>query len=91
MTIENAIENYKEEKERKAKSIKFFKSSLAEQKKLLKQADKNNAHVFGDKISYLEKIIKHKTQMFNMYEEAFKNVLDNKIGIKAITKMMREQ
>jgi hypothetical protein len=26
-----------------------------------------------------------------MYEEAFKNVLDNKIGIKAITKMMREQ
>ena len=91
MTIENAIENYKKENKRKAKRINYFKSGFVEQKKLLKQADKNKAHVIKDKIIYLEKLIRHETQMFNMYEKAFKNVLGNEIGIKAITKIMREQ
>ena len=42
-----------------------------------------------DKLNYLNKEIRHETRMLESYENAFKNVLGNKIGIENITKIMR--
>ena len=90
MTIETAIENYKKEKKVMTDKINKYKSELAEQKKLLEQADDMEAHVIGDKIGYLNKEIRHETRMLESCENAFKDVLGNEIGIENITKIMRE-
>ena len=89
MTIENAIENYKKEKKAITDKINEYKSKLAEQKELQKKADRFEKISFGDEINYLEREIRHETRMLESYENAFKNVLGNKIGIENITKIMR--
>ena len=89
MTIENAIENYKKEKKAITDKINEYKSKLAEQKELQEKADRFEKISFGDEINYLEREIRHETRMLESYENAFKNVLGNKIGIENITKIMR--
>ena len=90
MTIENAIENYKKEKKAMTDKINEYKSELAEQNELLEQADEIEAHVVKDKIGYLNKEIRHEIRMLESYENAFKNVLGNEIGIENITKITGE-
>jgi len=85
--IETAIENYKKEKKVMTDKINKYKSELAEQKKLLEQADDMEAHVIGDKIGYLNKEIRHETRMLESCENAFKDVLGN---IENITKIMKD-
>tara|TARA_R100001086_G_scaffold101848_1_gene51108 strand:+ start:17 stop:295 length:279 start_codon:yes stop_codon:yes gene_type:complete len=90
MTIETAIENYKKEKQAMTDKINEYKSELAEQKKLLEQANEMDAHVIGDKIGYLNKELRHLEIVFESSEEVYKKVLGNEIGIENITKIMKE-
>ncbi len=90
MTIETAIENYKKEKKAITDRINEYKSKLAEQNELLEQVDDMEGHVIKDKIGYLNKEIRHETRMLESYENAFKNVLSNEIGIENITKIMKD-
>ena len=88
--ITTAIENYKKEKKAITDKINEYKSKLAELKELQKKADRFEKIAFGDEINYLEREIRHETRMLESYENAFKNVLGNEIGIENITKIMRE-
>jgi ASC-1-like (ASCH) protein len=90
MTIETAIENYKKEKKAITDRINEYKSKLVEQKALQEKADRIEKITFGDEINYLEREIRRETRMLESYENAFKNVLGNEIGIENITKIMKE-
>ena len=70
--------------------INKYKSELAEQKKLLEQADDIEAHVIGDKIGYLKKELRHLEIVFESFEDVYKKVLGNEIGIENITKIMKD-
>ena len=48
------------------------------------------AHVIGDKIGYLKKELRHLEIVFESFEDVYKKVLGNEIGIENITKIMRE-